>query len=109
MEVSEFVTQTLSQIFDGLTKANQRYEDDDQSPRFGTTGHARILDAASSVFQDVHGHIYTSVEFDMAVTVTAEAGAGAKLKIPYFEAGADGSKSSESISRVKFSIPCKLS
>ncbi len=109
MEVKEFVAQTLKQVMAGLDEANAESTVEGQVLRFGTSGQTRFMKDSPGVFQDNNGHVYTSVEFDMAVTVTGEAEGGAKLKIPYFEGGGSGKKSSESISRVKFSIPCRLS
>ncbi|WP_323009644.1 trypco2 family protein [Paracoccus sp. (in: a-proteobacteria)] len=59
--------------------------------------------------QDYQGHLYTAVEFDMAVTVTAEVEGKGGLRIPYFEASGGAIRSNEAVSRVKFSIPFRFS
>jgi hypothetical protein len=105
LDVKDFVEQTLKQVLDGLNSANESSKD---SPRFGNSSRGRVS-STESVYQDNNGILYTNVEFDVAVTAALEGSGGGKLKIPYFEAGLDGTKTSSSVSRVKFSIPFRLS
>ncbi|WP_370049326.1 MULTISPECIES: trypco2 family protein [Salipiger] len=104
MDVKEFVSETLKQVHSGINEANEGTE----NPRFGTTGRARIQMDSPGIFQDNWGVVYTTVDFDLAVTVAGEKEGGGRLKVPYFEAGASGKKATETVSRVKFSVSFRL-
>ena len=109
MDVENFVSETLQQVLRGLTNANQATEEPSMHNRFGTTGNSGVQEPPAGLFQDFHGNFYTVIEFDLAVSVANEGGAGGKLKVPFFEAGGEGKRTSETVSRVKFSIPTRLS
>ncbi|MEP0339645.1 MAG: hypothetical protein ABJ388_07940 [Alphaproteobacteria bacterium] len=61
------------------------------------------------------GHLWTTVEFDLAVTAKTVTEGGGKVgfKIPIIEAGAelgaDHQVTKEGISRMKFSVPIRIS
>ncbi len=106
MDIEEFVKNTLEQVASGIAKANEKEE---TQRRFGSSGGANIGTKLSGVMQDNSGNLYTTVDFDVAVTVTKEGGAGAKLKIPYVEFEGSGKGGNETVSRVKFSVPLRFS
>lgn len=104
VDVKEFIAETLLQVTDGIAEAHEKAE----SRHFGTGSHSMIANPIAGFMQDHNGHLYTAVEFDLAVTVATEVGGKGGLKIPYFEASSGASRASEAVSRVRFSIPYRF-
>lgn len=110
MELKDFVSQTLTQILDGV-KTSQAYAKENNAginppyPSF-------FGDKASSYLKGKNGGIIQYIDFDVAVT-TIE-GTGTKGGIGIFVGpvgiGAQGKSDSSntSVSRIKFSIPVEF-
>lgn len=110
MDLKEFVSQTLSQIIDGVTDAQDSVSDKggEINPHLNTS-HEQL---------GKQGFLFTSegpaqiVQFDVALTVTE--GTGTKGGIGIFAGainlGSSGESSAQnsSVSRVKFSVPLRL-
>lgn len=105
MELKEFITETLSQIAEGVKEAGVKYNElggmapyYDERPIYG--GGKYIEDKV------------VDVEFEVALTNTSKDGgkAGIGVALSVVRAGVDKSKSTEeeSLTRVKFSVPISL-
>lgn len=102
MDVSQFTKDVILQISKGIKSA----KDEGDIKAVGTTNHNKVISALSpGLMQDHQHHLYTVVDFDIAVTVSSELSGGGGLKIPVFSATAEGKHLSETVSRVKFSVP----
>jgi hypothetical protein len=107
MDLKEFVSDSLTQIAEGVQLAQQR----------GTTSGVWINPAGSNItprkenpiIRTVHGEGYLNdVHFDVAVTVSDEkkGNAGAGLKVFGVKLGAEGEASFQNaaVSRIQFSV-----
>lgn len=108
MDIRQFVSETLTQIVEGVTDANQRLSDDSEvNPRCGGTPEGKPYVEYYSELRPVE-----LVDFDLAVTVTEGTGAKGGLGVAAGFIGLGGQKSSESsaeaVSRVKFTLPLML-
>ncbi len=110
MDLREFVEETIAALVEASMSLQDRYEESEVliNPPAPQSG--------SGVFHPGSGN-YTfrhvrDVEFDVALTVGAETSGGGRagLKVFSAEIGASGehARSSEQVSRVKFSIPITL-
>ncbi|MCV6610650.1 MAG: hypothetical protein OIF55_07780 [Amphritea sp.] len=114
MNLEEFIKESLVQISNGITGANEELKDtgalinplhiqvnSDSSQAFARTGQSRKAHENSRVVE--------KVEFDIAVSAEKGEGASAGLKLTVasigVEAGGNTGKSSRSESRIQFSIP----
>ncbi len=110
MDLKEFVTQTLTQIIEGVRGAQTCGKDlsAEVNPDLQTSAEL----AGKQGFLGASGQYVPIVQFDVAITVTE--GTGTKGGIGVF-AGAislgslgQSQNESSSVSRVKFSIPIRL-
>ena len=111
MDIKEFIKTTLSQIVEGVAEAQSTVAPlgGIVSPAMasGITEHTQFLGLSEG------GSLVFAIDFDVAVTVNAAEGtkAGAKLEVMSLVnlgAGGESSKSSQSMSRVKFRVPLAL-
>lgn len=102
MDVSQFVKDVLVQVAKGVEEAKLT----NAFHAVGTTNFTKVASGLGpNLIQDLQGRFYTVVDFDMAVTVVNEIGGSGGLKIPFFDATAQGKHTGETVSRVKFSLP----
>lgn len=97
MELSEFITKTLTDITHGIRGANKELFSGRNGSSFSFSPNSEGLDR---------------VNFDIAVTVTddSKGGGGAKINVmQIISAGVDHTRASstESVSRIQFSIHAK--
>lgn len=114
MELKEFITETLSQIIDGVSEVQEKYKDrnilicpddiqgndsnlyiDDEDKYSGYTKMTRVQ----------------SIDMDIAISVTEKDGKKAGIGVAQFiKAGisSENAQQNESISKIKFSIPIVL-
>lgn len=108
MDLKEFVSETLTQITEGVKGAQEAVKDTGGKINPELFGNESAL-ASQGVVQTGTGCTTTMVEFDVALTVTE--GSGAKAGIGVFSGavnlGAGGKLKSEnmSVSRVCFKVP----
>lgn len=110
MDLKEFVEQTISALVEASMALQDRYEEDEvlinpPAPQSGSG----VFHPGSANYTFRH---VRDVEFDVALTVGAETSGGGKAALKIFSAeiggGGDHARSSEQVSRVKFSIPMTL-
>ncbi len=108
MDLKDFVAGSLTQIVEGIKKAQE-----------GTANTGALISPAGAniasrketpIMRTPDGHAYLhDVQFDVAVTVSdeKEAGAGASLRIFGAKLGAEGAVTYQNaaVSRVQFSVP----
>lgn len=110
MDLKEFVTQTLTQIIEGVRDAQTRGKEltAEVNPHLDTSAEQ----AGKQGFLNAGGQFVPIVQFDVALTVTE--GTGTKGGIGVFAGaiflGSSGQSQNESssVSRVKFSVPVRL-
>lgn len=111
MDLKDFIQQTISGIVEASVELQAKYE------ARGVIVNPPVSVKEPDLYEHSEiGHRFRRVEvveFDVAVTAAKESSGGGKagLKIFSAEIGADGrhSRTSEEVSRVKFSIPIVLS
>lgn len=106
MDLKEFISTTLKNVLDGVDEARKG----ELGKGVGTSNNNNLIGTAGRGFlQDHQHHIYTVVDFDVAVT--ASTSKDGKLGVRVFGVGADGSISGahETVSRVKLSVPVRIS
>jgi len=118
MNLEEFVKVSLEQIISGVKKAQESTKLPDKHSSEADLINPAIMYSADSApkgkyFATMQRNLVHFVEFDVAVSAdnTTEAKGGFSLKVAGLggvEAGAGGSETSSSISRVKFSVPLQL-
>lgn len=114
MELKEFITETLSQIIDGVSEVQERYKDrnilispDDIQ---GSKGNLYIDDEDKYTGYTKMTRVQ-SIDMDIAISVTEKDGNKAGIGIAKFiNAGVstENTQQNESISKIKFSIPIVL-
>ncbi len=107
MELKDFIAQTLVEIVNGVSSAQQTLGAEGQ---FINPEHAQHGDSQKKGVQFAYGWSpIESVDFDVAVTASDTAGTGAKIGVTSgiinASLGGKGEKSTESVNRIKFSIP----
>ena len=90
MGLEEFVQEALFEVVNGVHKAAEKVRME----------HAKGLRGALNTFLKS-----TSVDFDVAVTVSKDTGGSLKLSVPGIGVGANMSGNIQSENRVKFSVP----
>lgn len=100
MNLSEFVTETLTEILAGVRKAQ-----DTIAPMDGRHG---VINPTWNDQSDLADHLQT-VKFDVAVTVSDQATRGGKggIKVMSLEIGgnAEQQQQNKTVSRISFSVP----
>lgn len=102
MELRDFIAETLSQIVDGVRKA--------QSGEMGTNVNAQMATA------DFGGHLVnmgtygvaTRVDFDVSISAESSGNAGAKLTVFGVGVGGGADHKAASANRISFSVPVRL-
>ena len=102
MDLKTFVSTTLQEIVAGISEAKAAIEQIDSSARINPT--MRSHNSQRSAITNEK-----PVEFDVAVTVSEEAGGGGKAGVKIaslFEVGGEAKSrsASETVSRIKFSV-----
>jgi hypothetical protein len=100
MELNKFISQSLTQILQGLREANQTEILTKENPT-----------EASKPFLLKHGSmkdVGSGIEFDIAVTTKTEGGGSGKVKVKLTvieaDLGGTGTVSKEAVSRIKFTV-----
>ena len=109
MELKDFIKLTISGIVEATNELQDEFAADGvliNPPVSGTSG---VYEPGGQYHTE---RAIQQIEFDVAVTSSSETGgeAGAGIKIVSFNAGGKGShsRSSEEVSRVRFSVPMTL-
>lgn len=101
MQLSELVEESLSQILDGIIKAQRREHGANIAAfMYGAPAHSNIYQAGAA------GH-FTMVEFDVGVFPETREGGKPGIRVAPEEAPAGGD-ASKAASRVKFSVHLRL-
>ena len=101
MELEEFVFQSITQIANGIEKAQKesqgRYLVSPPHNRVTENGiHAKTAAGATDQLEEI--------SFDIAVTVSDKTNAGGKLLIPVFSLGGEHENEDLNCSRIKFQV-----
>ena len=100
MELRDFVSNTLTQIMEGLRDAVREQKND---PKNGLIG------AVSQALDPSSGNGISNVEFDVAVTVATKASGTGGLSIEVAGVGLGGkigrSKETTTANRIRFTVP----
>jgi hypothetical protein len=102
MNVSDFVKDTFEQIIDGVKRAKAA---GGNAEGIAAVQRFKIASLPDSLIQDSSGAIHTIVDFDLAVTEGSSFEGKTGVSVVAFNAGGSGTKESQTVSRVKFSIP----
>jgi hypothetical protein len=108
MDLKDFVAGSLTQIIEGIRKAQA--DSTDSGAWISPTGYSLAGRKETPILKTATGEAYLhEVHFDVAVTVSDEqaAGAGAGLRVFGAKLGAEGSVTYQNaaVSRVQFSVP----
>ena len=112
MKISEFIKETLTQIIQGVSDTNEKFETKGAYVASKDVSGGNVIHRKEgSVLKNV-----VMVDFDIAVTVSQKneknKGIKADLKVASFgvsaDFGGDNSTEKQEISRVKFSLPLVL-
>lgn len=113
MDIKDFIKESLLQIADGITEANKALEAKGAFiPTTGVAGEGLWCTLVEDK-KNPHTRLAMRVDFDLAVTVTQsdnlKAGGGISIA-SLVNAGAtsENSSQSESVSRIKYTIPLEL-
>lgn len=101
MDLKTFVTETLSEILEGIADAQEA----DEAHNINATAHGN---PGGNLFSDGR-RMHTRVDFDVAIA--AETAGGGKGKIQVFAIGsaeAGGEHKSSYANRIAFSVPVRL-
>lgn len=113
MDLKEFVAETLKQIFDGVTAAQEDVKSSGGkiNPNVVPRNLAKIS-TPHMVVRDGKGTPATNIDFDVALTITDSSGKKGKAGLSVWGQGAGMEGSSQTInstvSRVKFSVNVAL-
>jgi hypothetical protein len=113
MELKEFVAESLKNIIDGVTDAQEYAKGKNAiiNPNYPLS-FDKILGFAQYYDEDQFGHYHQIIEFDVAVTTSSETESkvGGGIFVAAASLGAAGKdKQGDSMySRIKFSIPIEL-
>lgn len=110
MDLTEFVSQTLMQLVEGVRAAQKGIEQTKiVNPQIFPVPGPTVRDIAKHGAFSAGGILIQMVDFDVALTAGSETSSegGAKVGIGVLSLGAaaKGETSSESISRISFSLP----
>ena len=116
MNIGEFVSETLSQIIDGIRSAQESEMGENEKAEGGSrigkinpphsAGDQTIVKRGQLI--STFGEPIQDVEFDIAVTVEESTGAKAGLRVMGIGAGGELSAKESTVSRIKFSVPIEL-
>ena len=101
MELKDFIKNTLVEIATGVKEAQEATKE------LGATVNPEVIDSKSGN-KSVSKENVGSVEFNVAVTATDEANAGASIKVAIFNAGGGLKEINTSVSTISFKVPIVL-
>ncbi len=105
MELKDFVKQALLDITTGVEAAQK---DLPEGASVGSSNQNRFEKLPSNVLQDHHHHLYSVVDFDVAVTTSDTVGGGGGISILPFKAEGKVEGRSETASRLRFAVTLRL-
>lgn len=109
MDLKEFTTQTLIQIVEGTAEANQKLN---QIDSFIPDRNLNFVNTQCARDENGISRIVIPVDFDVAITTTESDGksGGAGIKVVAFNFGGnvESKVESQTISRIKYTIPLVL-
>jgi len=112
MDLSEFVYETLTQIVQGVAKAQAEVKEPGAKINPKPFGDFKEITKAGGGIPTVGGNFSQPVEFDVALTVTEGSGtrAGIGVFVGALSLGSAGQSQSQnsSVSRVKFTVSITL-
>lgn len=117
MDLAEFVEMALTQIIEGVSRAQKATRLEGRHVSEADVVNPKIMYAADSApkgkyFATMERNLVHFVDFDIAVTTESTLGVsgGGKIKVLGIGVGADGSTQSKDViaSRVKFQVPISL-
>lgn len=114
MDLKEFVSEVLTDIFEGVADAKERISDKggEINPAIKTGAMGSTIVPDSLPQKHVAHKTLCVAEFDVALTVSDKEQKGGKIGVLLWDIGAGGGKSESAeasqVSRVKFSVPYKL-
>ena len=101
MELKTFVSETISQIVEGVVEAQERTKN---TGAIINSSHGAVVNYAKGI-----NNAPQNMDFDVTVSVESSSSTGGKGKIQIAMFGAEGGKTSDnkdaSVSRIKFSVP----
>ena len=106
MELKTFVSETISQIVEGVVEAQERTKNPGAiiNPPLIHSSHGAVVNYAKGI-----NNAPQNMDFDVTVSVESSSSTGGKGKIQIAMFGAEGGKTSDnkdaSVSRIKFSVP----
>ncbi|WP_196140523.1 hypothetical protein [Aliikangiella sp. G2MR2-5] len=100
MDIKEFIVETLNQITDSVENNSSSLNPD----KLAVHENNKVKNVVT-----VSGGFITNVEFDVAVTESSNKDGGAKLSIAGIGSlGGDLATGSQTVSRIKFTVPLHL-
>jgi hypothetical protein len=100
MDIKEFIAETLNQITDSVESNSSSLNTD----KLAVNENSKVKDVVT-----VRGGFITSVVFDVAVTESSTKDGGAKLSIAGIGSlGGDLATGSQTVSRIKFTVPLHI-
>ncbi|MBA1139498.1 hypothetical protein [Mesorhizobium neociceri] len=100
MDLKSFVTESLSQILDGIKEAQQRPGGDNVGADGYLAGQGNLISGGTSGF-------FTLVDFDVSVIAESREG-GNSVRVSTIEVDDGSSKSASNTSRVKFTVHVRI-
>ncbi len=104
MDLKSFIKETLTQIIEGIDEARAV----EGADGIASGRHVKQLNTAPGVMQDASGALYTAIDFDVAVTAIDGNEVGGGLRVAVAGIGAKKTSESQTVSRVKFTIPMRF-
>lgn len=104
MKLEEFVAQSLTDVLRGVCSAQNTAE----TMTIGASSRSAIKQLLPGLMQDAQGALYTTVDFDIAVTVAHNGAGQASVDVMGFKAGGGGGTQHHTVSRIKFSVPIRF-
>jgi len=104
MELSEFVTKTLTQIIGGVADAQEEIRETDLGGEINP-GSQRLVDESVTMNEGV---LLQRVEFDIALTTEDSSGGGGKISVLPLSIGGKIERKEVGVSRIKVCVPVGL-
>jgi Pyruvate/2-oxoacid:ferredoxin oxidoreductase gamma subunit len=110
MTLEDFISESLTQIINGVKKAQTHAEQNGAKVNSSTFRRAKTI--GDSYYDLNSGSSVQVIDFDIAVTAKEQGGSSGRagVFVTVFGAGIEGSESSENFTsnRIKFSVPISL-
>lgn len=101
MDIKSFVSETLTQILDGIREAQRRPGGEDVgADGYISASDAKLMNGGTSGF-------FTTVDFDISVVAETKEGGGS-VRVADAQIAEGGSKTAQNASRVKFSLHMRI-